>query len=499
MKPQLWRQIHSLAFEGLSRRAIARRLGIHRRTVREALAVNRPPVASRSRRGSIIDPYRGWLLGKLQQYPELSATALLTQVREKGYTGGYSLLKQCVAELRPTLKPAFLSLSFAPGECAQVDWGVWKTINVDGGKRRLSFFVMVLCHSRMMYAEFFFGESMENWLAAHRNAFTFLGGVPSRVMVDNCKTAVTRPRSAGEPAQINERYADFAAHYGFKPVACNPHRPNEKGRVENAVGYIKGSFLAGRQPSSPEVLAASLNDWRDTVANVRMHGTTKRRPLDLFNEVEKKTLSPLPAGPYDCAYIDTVVATSRFFVKVDANRYSVPCQYSGQRLLLKRYTDRVCLYDGKSSKLIADHRRCHGRNQNVFNPEHERRLVLEQRHSRDRSLLENFLGLGSAARPFLEGLRDKRPNWRSHVAKINSLVQVHGRDEVVRALADALEYQGFSSEYILNIIDARKRILPEPGPLRVTRRSDLLELELPEPDLDIYDPKEEDEEEENNQ
>jgi len=487
MTPQLWRQIHAFAFEGLSQRAIAQRMGIHRRTVREALANNRPPTSNRAQRGSIIDPYRGWLLAKLQQYPELSATTLLCQVREKGYLGGYSLVKQCIAELRPTVKPAYLTLAFAPGDCAQVDWGVWKTLNVDGGKRRLSFFVMVLCHSRMLYVEFFFGESMEHWLAAHQNAFNFFNGVPSRVMVDNCKTAVTRPRSAAEPAVINERYADFANHYGFKPVACNPHRPNEKGRVESAVSFVKSSFLAGRQPSSPEVLAASLNDWRDNVANVRNHGTTKQRPVDMFNEGDKAALASLPAGPYDCACIDTVVATSRFFVTVDTNRYSVPCEYAGQRLQLKRYTDRVCLYDGKTSKLIADHPRNYGRNRNVFELEHERSLVLKQRHSRDRRLLETFLSLGSAAAPFLAGLQDKRPDWRSHVARINSLIQIHGQDEVRRALADALEFQAFSSDYIHNIVDARKRIAPEPGPLHITRRSDLLELDLPPPDLDIYD------------
>jgi len=124
MNKELWRMIHQFRAEGLSIRAIALRAGAHRHTVRKALKMKHPPSRSGRRRGGIIDPYRGWLMAKLQQYPELSAKRLLDMLREQGYPGGYSTVKECAAELRPALKPAYMTLSFAPGECAQTDWGV---------------------------------------------------------------------------------------------------------------------------------------------------------------------------------------------------------------------------------------------------------------------------------------------------------------------------------------------------------------------------------------
>lgn len=485
MNRQLWQDINDLTLEGLGVRAIARRLGVHRRTVRTAVTAMHPPPGARKKRGSKIDPYRGWLLARIEQYPDLSAANLHRQLEERGYEGGYSLVKQTVAELRPRAKRAYLTLSFAPGECAQVDWGVWKGIDVQGGRRRLSFFVMVLCHSRMLYAEFFTGESLEYWLRAHRNAFEAFGGVPERVMVDNCKTAVLKARRAGSAPELNPAYEDFARHYGFRVSACNPGRPNEKGRVENAVGYIKSGFLAGREPSLPEVMAPALFDWTATVANVRVHGTTGKRPKDVFEKTERQALRSLPAGPHECAAVSTGVADSRFRVIVDDNRYSVPSASASRKVQVWRYADRVVLraLDGK---LLADHPRGFGRKQEIADPEHERALVLEMRHARDRNRLTGFFTLGPDAGAYLAALRDKRPAWRNHVDRINAMAQIHGRDAVLRAMADASEYGAFSADYIHNILEARLRASPEPGPLHVTRRGDLLELDLPEPDLNIY-------------
>lgn len=485
MNATLWHQIHELADEGLGIRRIAQRLRVHRRTVRAALKTTRPGSPQRPKRGSIIDPYRGWLLAKLEQYPELTATRLFRMLSERGYGGGYSTVKNCVAELRPRLKAAYFTLAFPPGDCAQVDWGSWGGVDVPGGRRAVSFFVMVLCHSRMMYAELFLGQAMEHWLAAHRNAFAAFGGVPRRVMVDNCKTAVLTPRTGGELPVFNPAYLDFAAHYRFTPVACNPGRPNEKGRVEHAVGYLKRSFFAGRQPTAPAALAPALADWLDTVANVRLHGTTGRIPAELFDEVERAALHPLPAGPHECAVHQPVVANNRFRVTTDTNRYSVPSRYASQRLALRRYADRIAVYT-PAGTLVADHPRNYGRGQDILVPDHETELKLRTRHARDRRMLERFLSLGTAADAYLTALQEKRPDWRGHVRRINALAEAHGRDRVARLLMDAHEHNAFSSEYVLNILEARERARPEPGPLHVTRRGDLLELDLPGPDLDIY-------------
>ena len=336
----------------------------------------------------------------------------------------------------------------------------------------------------MLYAEFFYGEATEHWLAAHRNAFEFFGSVPKKVIVDNCKTAVIQPAVGDRPPVYNSQYLDFSRHYGFKPVACPPRKPNQKGRVENGVGYIRTSFLAGREPAAIEAMNPALAHWRDTIANVRIHSTTGRRPLDLFEETDRDLMGPLPAGPHSCTVSKTVSATSRFRVSVDTNRYSVRAAFAGRKLDLRLTAERVTFYD--NGQLIADHPRCYGHRQPVVNREHERELLLRTRYARDQHQLGRFLALGPAAETYLGGLREKRPDWRSHVRRINALVEIHGRDEVARLLCDASEHHAFSSEYVLNILEARKRVLPEPGALHITRGHDLLELDLPEPDLDIY-------------
>src|ERR1035441_4953938 len=214
------------------------------------------------------------------------------------------LLHNIVILVRPVRKPAFLMLDFAAGECAQVDWGQFGSVPVGLTRRRLSFFVMVLCYSRMMYLEFTLSEAMEQFLTCHRHALEFIGGCPQKIMIDNLKVGVLR-HPAGEPAQFNPRYLDFAAHYGFQPVACNRAKGNEKGRVENGVGYVKGNFLRGLEIPSFAAINPAGRQWLEGTANVRIHGETHRKPIDLF-EQEKPLLRPLPVMPYDCAVIQPV-------------------------------------------------------------------------------------------------------------------------------------------------------------------------------------------------
>lgn len=485
MREDLWRSIHELKAQGLSKRAISRRLSVHRRTVRDALKhVDGPPKVMIGRRGSIIDSHRGWLLAKLEQYPELKATRLFDMLKERGYEGGYSLVKQTVAGLRPRLKPVYQSLHFEPGECAQVDWGCWQSLDVPGGRRRLSFFTMVLCHSRMLYAELFLGEKTEHWLQAHRNAFEFFGGVPAKVMVDNCKTAVLRARKPGQMPVINPDYQQFANHYGFRIAPCNAYCPNEKGRVENAVGYIKTAFLAGRRPTSTDALNPALKQWLST-ANARPHGATRKQPAVVFENEERSKLKPLPAGPHACARVKTVIANSVCRVNIDANRYSVGPDFGSRRLVLHRHVDHIRLFTVEGD-FVAQHRRSYDKGRLVIDPEHEQQLNSRTRHKREEVELTAFLNLGHGARDYLDGLREKRPNYRSHVKAINALAQVYSPQDVVRAMADACCHHVYSADWVQNILQARSRTDNTPGPLHVTRRGDLLGLDIPTPNLDIY-------------
>ncbi len=487
MTRQEWLEIRRLHDEGLGIRAIAKRLGAHRRTVRKALNSDRPPRRAGRPRRSIVDEHRGWLLAKLEQYPELSAAKLHIMLKEQGFKGGYSLVKEAVADLRPRLKPLYQTLHFAPGECAQVDWGVWKAIDVDGGRRRLSFFAMILCHSRMLYVEFFLGETLEFWLTAHRNAFEFLGGVPEYIMVDNCKTAVIKPRRNGAEATLNPDYAAFAEHYGFSVNPCTPHRPNEKGRVERIISYIRGAFLAGREPSVPDAVNPAARHWLESAANVRKHRTTGRRPIDLFQEQEKAALRPLPPSPHPCAAILGTVANSCCRINAADNRYSIPTEFASTRLVLHRYADRIVVF-APDGRLAADHPRSFARNKEIVDPEHEEALKHLTKRARENRQITTFLTLGSAAQGYLDGLKEKRIDYRNHVRQINTQIEIFGRDAVARALTDAHEHYAYAADYVLNLLHARSRMNDTPpSPLSLVRNADLLKLKLSEPNLNIYD------------
>lgn len=460
---------------------IARELGMAPRTVRMWLGQPYRPRKT-ARRTSRLDPFKGRIMGWLQQHP-YSAVQILELLREEGFDGGSTIVRDYIQQVRPRRNEAYLTLSFAPGECAQVDWGSWDMIEVGNTRRRLSFFVMVLGYSRMMYVEFTLGQSQEHFLACHRHAFEFFGGVPEKIMCDNCKTAVlSHPR--GVVPIFNAHYLDFATHYGFTIKACNAGKGNEKGIVESAVGYVKHNFLRGRPLNEFASLNPAARIWMDQTANVRIHGRTRQRPVDLFL-AEKPAMKPLPANAYDCALIKSALVNSQFRVRLDSNRYSVPDKYAGQKLLLKLYPDRLSLYDGQT--LVAEHLRSYERDLDIENPEHAKPVLERKRRANEQQIFKRFLGLSPRAEEYYRQLAERKLSWRTHLRKIMALAEVYGTDKVALAMDDALEYQAFSSEYIANILEQRERRLPEPGPLNLIHKQDQLEIDLPDPDLSIYD------------
>jgi transposase len=467
--------------EQLSAAQIAAALHLDERTVGKWIECKTYEPRTQTQRASKLDPHKGSIVRLLASHP-FSAVQLLQRLRQSGYDGGYSILKDYVRTVRPPRQPAFLKLHFSPGQCAQVDWGSAGFLPVGNTRRRLSFFVMVLCYSRRMYAEFTLAQSQEHFLACHQHAFEYFNSVPAEIMVDNCKTAVLS-HPLGAPAVLHPRYLDFARHYGFAVKACGPYKPHEKGRVENGVGYLKKNFLAGLQLSSLEALNAALRQWLDQVANVRVHGETHQKPQDLF-ELEKPKLGPLTVLPYDLATVTTVSVSRRCRVQLDTNHYSVPPRYANTTLILKAYPDRLCLYH--QDKLVAEHPRSYQRHQDFEKPEHVQELLAQRRQARAQQWMSRFLALSPRAADYYRGLEENRGNPRHHVQKIVALSEVYGADKVQRALEDAWAYHAFSCEYIANLLEQRERPTAQPGALHLTRQQDLLELDLPAPDLSLY-------------
>jgi hypothetical protein len=218
---------------------------------------------------------------------------------------------------------------------------------------------------------------------------------------------------------------------------------------------------------------------------VRIHSETRQRPIDMF-EQEKAHLLPLNPAAYDIARIvGTARVNKQFRVAFDTNHYSVPVHYAGVRVTLKVYPDRVCIY--YAEQLIARHDRCYDRHKDKEDPNHPKVLVAQRRNANEQRLLLRFLTLTPKANEYHAGLMARRLNWRNHVAKINALAEIYGDVATGRAIEDGLAFDAFSCEYITNLLEARARALPEASPLQLTRRQDLLELDLGKPDLSIYE------------
>lgn len=478
-------EIHRLLDqEHLSLAQIAAKLHLAYQTVEKWASRPTYQKAQIPKRPSKLDAFKGQIVALLQRHP-YTTQQIFQQLKAQGYGGGYSILKEFVRQVRPARKPAFLILEFAPGECAQVDWGSFGSVPVGSTRRRLSFFVMVLCYSRLMYVEFTLSESMEQFLSCHRHALEFFGLVPRRVMIDNLKVGVLH-HPLGQSAQFNPRYLDFAAHYGFQPVACNVRKGNEKGRVENGVGYVKKNLLSGLEISSLDAIQVEGRRWLDETANVRIHGETHRKPLELFAE-EKPHLKPLAVMPYDCAVIRPSGANNCCRVIFDANRYSVPYLYASQKLTLKIYPDQLLIYH--QEKLIATHSRSYDRRQDIKNPDHAKELLAQRQRARDQNLLLAFLNLSSQAELYLRKLQEKRLNAPHHIQKIMALSEIYGPDKLARALQDALTFEAYGCEYIANILEQRERTPVTPSALHLTRRQDLLDLDLPPADIGPYEQK----------
>jgi transposase len=467
--------------QGLTASQIAHALALDPRTVAYWLRQERFQPRKSTPRASKLAPFKPQIVQMLDKYP-YSAAQVFQRLREQGFAGSYSIVKAYVRTVRPKRQPAFLKLAFAPGECAQVDWGSFGSVPVGQTSRRLSFFVIVLCYSRMMYVEFTVSQTMEHFLACHQHAFEFFGGIPKKVMVDNLKSAVLT-RVLGEAPVFNPKYLDFATHCGFTIAPCNVGKGNEKGRVENGVGYVKKNFLAGLELPDFSALNPAARQWLDTVANVRLHSETREKPVQAWHK-ERPYLSPLPMHPFDIATVSQVRASRQFRMTLETNRYSVPAHYAGQALTLKTYPDRLCLYHADT--LIARHTRRYDRFQDVEDPDHPKPLLEQRKKARDHQLFLRFLALSPRAEAYYLKLEERRLNPHHHVRKIVALSDIYDPQTVARAIEDAFTYEAFSSEYIANLLEQRARFTPEASALHLTRRADLLEVSLAPPDLSLY-------------
>jgi len=365
-----WAEIRRLhRIEKMSIKAISRRMGVARNTVRSALRSSEPPTYGHTtRRPSKLDPYKSRITELLEEFPELSAVRVREILAEEGFDGGLTIMRDHVRRVRPRPIDAYQRTEYRPGQIGQVDWAQMPQAIPDpmGVLRRPWVFLMTLGYSRMLSVGFSFRTRMVDFVRCHVQALEYFGGVPHILVYDNLKSVVVKRR--GTEITFNPEFMVFADHYGFQPLPHWPGEPHEKGLVERPVDYVKVNFAAGRRFDGLEDMASQGGRWRDRVANVREHGTLHEQPIKRF-EVEKLHLLPLPSDPFPVEEVLFAKATRWGYLHVDANEYSVPLVLAGRRLQVRLSPSQVRVFhDGT---MVAEHPRSLGRHQVITVPEHQ--------------------------------------------------------------------------------------------------------------------------------
>jgi transposase len=452
---------------GQSIRGIARSMHLSRRAVGRALTEQdsarehgspHPGLPRRHRqRESMIDAYEEAIGGLIKRYPDITIIRLLEELRALGYQGGYSVLRERVKTLRiPAPAPLIQRFETGPGIQAQMDWAVYTIDFSAEGPRRVSLFSYLLGYSRRQYLRFTERQDFETLLREHVRAFEHLGGVAATCLYDNMKTVVDR-WEGGEPL-YNTRFLAFATHYGFRPRACWPRRPQTKGKVERPFSYVEGNLLNGRTFSSLEHLNQTTQVWLANTADVRVHRETSKRPIDAHAE-EQAHLLKLPGTAYDTARVVYRVVDVEGMIAYESNLYSTPWRFVGRMLPVRVTEHELVVYDPASLEPVACHplvpRQSKG----------EQRIDAAHRPTRDsreqeKVLRERFRELGEPALRFLEGLLRTHRDGKSQARKVLSFLGFYRRDDVLVAIDRAVRYHAFSYHSLERILAVQARPRP---------------------------------------
>ncbi|WP_026191770.1 IS21 family transposase [Methylosinus sp. LW4] len=359
--------------QGVSVSAIARQLGIDRKTVRKHIAAGlaAPSYKARPPRERAIASFEAYLRERLAAYPALSGRRLWREIKGHGYAGGYTAVTDLLRELRPPRPKGFeVRFETPPGEQAQVDFARFdlEFLDAPGVKRIVWLFSMVLGHSRFIWARFVLHQDMQSVLRCHMAAFEALGGVPREILYDRMKTAVIGEDPDGLVV-YNRTLLDLARHYGFRPRACKAYRAKTKGKVERPFRYIREDFFLGGSFRDLDDLNAQLRNWLDTIANPRVHATTKRVVDEAFAE-EKAALEALPAMAYQAVLRLERRASHEGMVSVGGNLYSVPDTTRRRVLDVHVFADAIRIFE--DGELIATHAPLESRGEKCLDPAHRR-------------------------------------------------------------------------------------------------------------------------------
>ena len=449
MKESMRNEIIRLKAGGASMRRIARLLCISRHSVSRVLSEHgaaregsAPPEdlpKPRTKRPSCLDKYVSLMQDLLDRFPNITATRMWEELRDRGFKGQYSIVRERVRVLRPERKKApVIRFETGPGRQAQMDYSPYSLDFRDEGKTIVHAFSYVLGYSRRQYIRFLRCEDFQHTVESHVNAFCHLGGSAAVCLYDGMKVVVQRFDDEDEPI-YNPRFLAFATHYGFRPWACRPRRPQTKGKVERPFRYLEQSLLNGRSFRDLDHLNEVASWWLREHADVRVHGETKERPIDRHQR-ELEFLLPLPEKHYEFADVGYRVVDVEGNIAYDRNFYSVPWTLIGDLVVVRATSEEITVY-GKDILPVCTHPRV------LRGTVGEKRECGEHRPKRKQEVIsvleERFRRLGTEGERFIEGLLESRRFARREATRTLELLRLYTRNDLQQALERACRYRAF--------------------------------------------------------
>lgn len=463
--------------DGWSIRKISRQLHIARQTVRKALKGAELPRYHRTkpRPCPVLDSYRAviqtWLDDDVHAPPKQRHTAKRIYdrlVAEYGFPGSESAVRRQVARLRGKMPEVYIPLTAAWGQQAQIDWGQ-ATVEIGGVAVVAHLFCLKLRASSVPFAWAAPTEKLEAFLEGHIRAFAWLGGVPAECLYDNPKTAVVRIL-AGPKREEHQTFSQLRAHYLFESLFCRPAEAHEKGAVENLVGYVRRNTL---------VPVPAVASWEELNAHLLTWCERERTAAGERWEQERQQLRPLPDQPFIAGVRSLAVVSRLSLIRVDHNRYSVPCQYVGQAVQVLRSTFAIDV--GVKDEPIAHHARCYRRGETLLQLEHYLPAIARKPHAVSHAAVIAQLP------PIYAQVRDRlcraMPDGYRQFAAILLLHQEFPAEAVRTALEQAAEHDCLQVDTVRQLIlnDLAPR---PPAPLALPQR--LAECRVPAPDVGQY-------------
>ncbi len=390
------------------------------------------------KRASQLDAFESQLQQLLERYPRITVIRLQEELQGAGYTGGYSILAERVRALRSRpAKPLTVRFETGPGAQAQMDWSTYEIDFTQEGRRKVQLFSYILGYSRRQYIHFTVRQDFETTMRQHIEAFKHLGGVAATCLYDNMKVVVTRWED--DSPIYNTRFLAFATHYGYRPWACQVRRPQTKGKVERPFFYVETNLLGGRQFRSLDHLNETARWWLAEVADKRIHGTTKKTPLELHAQ-EMPHLLSLPTLQFDTAQVVYRIVDTDGTIQVASNRYSVPWQRVADLLPVRILEEELVVYNQELME-IARHALFIGQTgQRRIDPSH---LPPRNHEAQMESLREGYTTLGEVAVEFLDGLLAKTRYSKHHAQKVLTLLNMYPKSDVLAAMQRAVMYRAF--------------------------------------------------------